>query len=428
MNKLFILGAIFIVIGFCVSVTARDLGQRKGGRENILYVGGSGPGNYTTINAAVRDAYDGDFIFVYDDSSPYGEADITKQLTIVGENRTTTEVSSFGVFEDKIRITGFTIDGFFYSNMRSSITLDNNIVKNSMGIYAGSFNHFDNNTMYVYYDDFNKWDNNLDFRGQRNSTVIGNTFILEEKASTAINVIYDQDDVIANNTIISHGGLIGINIVYSRMNTFEGNTCIQCGFNLEDTDAYNNSFSKNNVNGKSFLMLNGEANKTIDASNDVGQLFLISCHYMTVRDLNISTVSVGISLLSSDANTVIHNSITNCSIGIKLATCQRNTIERNSIEHNALGISIAGDNLHYFALKPNIVEENNFMHNIRNARFAYTRTLWWHNYWTMPRAFPKVILGTSFTYNYYFNPFQSIPFNIPWVNVDWHPARQPYTI
>ena len=40
---------------------------------NTLYVGGLGPGNYTTIQAAIDDASDGDTVFVYDDSSPYYE-------------------------------------------------------------------------------------------------------------------------------------------------------------------------------------------------------------------------------------------------------------------------------------------------------------------------------------------------------------------
>ena len=32
---------------------------------NTLYVGGSGPNNYTTIKSAINDAVDGDTVFVY---------------------------------------------------------------------------------------------------------------------------------------------------------------------------------------------------------------------------------------------------------------------------------------------------------------------------------------------------------------------------
>ena len=40
---------------------------------DILYVGGSGPNNYTRIQGAINDANNGDTVFVYDDSSPYIE-------------------------------------------------------------------------------------------------------------------------------------------------------------------------------------------------------------------------------------------------------------------------------------------------------------------------------------------------------------------
>ena len=50
---------------------------------NTLYVGGTGPNNYSTIQEAVDTAFEGDTIYVYDDSSPYNESvTITKSLSI----------------------------------------------------------------------------------------------------------------------------------------------------------------------------------------------------------------------------------------------------------------------------------------------------------------------------------------------------------
>ena len=61
--------------------------------DKILYVGGSGPGNYTTIQTAINNASDSDTVFVYDDSSPYNEhITIDKSITITGENRDTTVI------------------------------------------------------------------------------------------------------------------------------------------------------------------------------------------------------------------------------------------------------------------------------------------------------------------------------------------------
>ena len=46
----------------------------------ILYVGGNGPNNYTTIQQAITNATNGDTVFVYDDSSPYFEHIIIQHI------------------------------------------------------------------------------------------------------------------------------------------------------------------------------------------------------------------------------------------------------------------------------------------------------------------------------------------------------------
>jgi len=59
-------------------------------RGNWLYVGGSGPGNYTKIQDAVNASSDGDTVFVFDDSSPYcEEITIEKSINLIGENHDT---------------------------------------------------------------------------------------------------------------------------------------------------------------------------------------------------------------------------------------------------------------------------------------------------------------------------------------------------
>lgn len=83
---------------------------------NILYVGGSGPNNYTKIQDAVSDAATGDTVFVYDESSPYREnLYVTKSITLSGEDRNTTIINGKNVREtilikgDSVTIKGFTI-------------------------------------------------------------------------------------------------------------------------------------------------------------------------------------------------------------------------------------------------------------------------------------------------------------------------------
>ncbi|HVQ01731.1 MAG TPA: NosD domain-containing protein [Candidatus Thermoplasmatota archaeon] len=72
---------------------------------NTLYVGGSGPGNYTTIQDAVNDSSDGDTVYIYNDSSPYHEAvRITHSIRIVGEDKPTTIIDGERIFWDIISV------------------------------------------------------------------------------------------------------------------------------------------------------------------------------------------------------------------------------------------------------------------------------------------------------------------------------------
>jgi hypothetical protein len=70
MRKRLTIGIILLFVGTCISlVTAQDMEKSlPTSKGSWLYVGGSGPGNYTRIQDAIDDASDGDSVFVYDDS------------------------------------------------------------------------------------------------------------------------------------------------------------------------------------------------------------------------------------------------------------------------------------------------------------------------------------------------------------------------
>ena len=89
---------IFLLIG--VNVSASFVKETKKVSTtyfdgNILYVGGSGPNNYTKIQDAINDSVDGDTVFVYDESSPYYEyITIGKTILLLGEDKNTTIIDA----------------------------------------------------------------------------------------------------------------------------------------------------------------------------------------------------------------------------------------------------------------------------------------------------------------------------------------------
>ena len=92
-----ILGIIFLLIGISINPSSGINIDKKSikimSEGKTLFVGGSGPNNYTTIQEAINDAVDGDTVFVYDDSSPYYEnIIIDKSISLIGENRNTTVI------------------------------------------------------------------------------------------------------------------------------------------------------------------------------------------------------------------------------------------------------------------------------------------------------------------------------------------------
>lgn len=110
---------------------------------NWLYVGGSGPGNYSTITEALFNAVNGDTIFVYDDSSPYYETVIiNKEIYLIGENTQTTIVD-WSNSSDVLRITAnnVTVQGFTITNATDGILISGNFVIIKRNIICKNFNY-----------------------------------------------------------------------------------------------------------------------------------------------------------------------------------------------------------------------------------------------------------------------------------------------
>jgi parallel beta-helix repeat protein len=111
-----IVGIILLLIG-ASSVTAMNIQPSQPMGRGILYVGGGGPGNYTSIQEAINNCTSGDTIYVF--TGTYAENVDTKlkKITLIGENRESTFIEGqstdpvLRIGNSDTTVKGFTLKG-----------------------------------------------------------------------------------------------------------------------------------------------------------------------------------------------------------------------------------------------------------------------------------------------------------------------------
>ncbi|UCF49473.1 MAG: right-handed parallel beta-helix repeat-containing protein [Thermoplasmatales archaeon] len=172
-----------------------------------LYVGGSGPGNYTTIQDAIDNASDWDTVFVFDDSSPYYENIIVdKSINLIGEDRNSTVIDGndtgdvVKIINNWVTVRDFTIENSGYEDFGAGVSINSNY-----NTIKG--NILNNNCIGVYISVYNS------------------NFIIANNISNNIHGIisnYSNFNIIVSNTINSNT-FFGIELEFCNHNTIKGN-------------------------------------------------------------------------------------------------------------------------------------------------------------------------------------------------------------
>ena len=308
---------IFVIV---LIITGYTLGQTSARvpssiltmKGTTLYVGGSGPGNYTRIQDAIDNASDGNTIFVYDESSPYYEhIEINKTITLLGENRETVLIDSYGeddviyIDADEVTISGFSIQnsenhdehyGIEIHSAKNTI-LGNILLDNYIGIF-------------------------IDDAGQ--NTIEGNIFLNNENGLA----VHADKNRVCDNKFFNDG---------MSVSSFEN-----CIFN-------------NTINYKPLIYLEDQRNVLIDSP--VGQIILVNCENITITGRHITNTRNAIQLSYCTHCLIHHNEISLCHAGIHLSGSNNNTLLSNTFSSNTeYGIRL-------YSSHRNLIENNYCLEN-----------------------------------------------------------------
>jgi parallel beta-helix repeat protein len=137
-RKWLAVGIVLLFIGMVIipSTTQNIEKSVPPSRGHWFYVGGSGPGNYTTIRDAIDNASDGDTVYVFQ-GTYYYMGYINNSINLIGENRDTTIIgirepfTIFWVFADNFHINNFTLWNYGKATLpKISIYSDSCIIEN----------------------------------------------------------------------------------------------------------------------------------------------------------------------------------------------------------------------------------------------------------------------------------------------------------
>ncbi|MFA5101649.1 MAG: NosD domain-containing protein [Candidatus Thermoplasmatota archaeon] len=336
-------GIILLLIGtYIFPATAQETEKsQQASRGNWLYVGGSGPGNYTKIQDAINNSSDGDTVFVFN-GTYVGHLNINKSITLLGEDKNATVILGYVAFTISFLSDWVTMGRFTIQNsgrLGEGIRIDS-----SHNTFFDTIIEFPNDNIRIA-GDYNTIEANIIscdtiYLGGNSNTITGNNI------TNVVHGIYLAD---AGGNIISH------------------NTFLSCGLFLSDNSPSNTLVTNNTVNGKPLVYVSNKSDMILPA--DAGQIILLECINITVQNHVIFNTTVGIQLLRSTTCVVSGNIIGDSLYGVWL-NGWNNTLHGNTIKDNEYGIRFTDS-------VGNHIYHNNLLRNTLNAYDPLSNT--WDN-------------------------------------------------
>jgi len=339
--------------------------------SNILYVGGDGPNNYTSIQDAIDDANDGDTVFVY--SGNYHEyIRIYKSINLIGEDEKTTiidgmnetNVTVFSIEANYVNFSHFTIrnvPGGYW--VRGILIEKANYVKisNCIIIYSEGLSIYSSNNIYIENSNISYNLGGMDILESNNLEI--------RNCTISYNLPRKDED----------GGYIGgYGILVSRFDEPSANiSIINCSIH--------NNGRGIEIGGISNIFI---SNCDINTYNFSGIGISSSVSNCTILNCNISHGYVGIDLHSADAK-VERCVITENFWGIRMGSISKDAkvfIRYNNIKNNSYGIYICTGILN------SCINYNNIYNNGIGIKAELVICDARYNYWGSPLG-PSCLFG-----------------------------------
>jgi parallel beta-helix repeat protein len=346
--------------------------------SKMIYVGGTGAGNYSSIQIAIDNATSGDTIFIY--SGIYNEKlIINKTVNLIGENR------------DGVVITGISNFPVIYLNS-SNVTISNLTLRD--GKYGISMESCSNITI------------------TQNSIINNSLGILVKKIA---NSTFSNNNVMDNHNY-------GMHIEKSSNNSFfDNHIYLNRGYGLYLKNSWNNSIYDNNVSSNDYgIYLGDNSNnntiiKNIFYDHFRQHIWITTSGYNIIQENNISYDGVGIRIrefahhnnvssntinnvkyagidvtLDSDFNEIFDNKVTWSGNGLLLDSTKNSKVESNYFYKSIHGIEIrnsmfavitnndvvsrSADGISLEKSHENIIMNNNLSFNRRYGVYIYNST------------------------------------------------------
>ncbi len=290
--------SILIILTFITNLTFLTSSNCEAGK--ILYIGGTGTGNFSSIQNAVYNSSDGDTIIVF--PGFYNESVIVnREIDLIGKNKNNTIIDANNsiyyallIQTQNISISGFTIQnstaGIYvigYENLSENNIISNNIFKNN--------------------------DCGIHLSNSSKGTII-NRNLISNNQGEGIRLYGSYNNIITENIITENGGF-GIAL-----------------WELSCNNSITNNSITNNFEG---ISLRRWCDNNIIFENDI-----------------LKNRMIGISLTMSFNNNLSNNYVVNSSFGFYLDDSSKNIIFNNNFSGNHRGIYL-------YDSPNNTIDENN---------------------------------------------------------------------